>query len=201
MRMIIPLVQKHCINGISKEDAINIKDIPVIEEVLGSFNERITELEQGGSGEYILFDDYNWSDLFDRNGIALYDIKILINVPIYSDQSTLRSYKLEVVEIIKGLEYSQQIIIDGFDCYSPYNVDTGGLFIAYNFYIPDGLFFNDTETGIGEIYYYKHYNGENPSWYNADVTFTKKTRFPSSLMQSGEVYLMVKNYNPNPVPR
>lgn len=51
MRMIIPLVQKHCINGISKEDAENIKVIPELDE-------RVTALESGTSGTEWEYVDY-----------------------------------------------------------------------------------------------------------------------------------------------
>lgn len=47
--MLIPLVQKHCINGITKEDAENIRQIPELDE-------RVTALEQGGS-------DSNWKTI------------------------------------------------------------------------------------------------------------------------------------------
>lgn len=197
MRMIIPLVQKHCINGITKEDAENLKEIPELDE-------RVTALEQGGGGgsdEYVLFTGVNWSDLFDNNGIALYDMKIFIVVPVYSDPTTLRTRMLAVVEIMKGIEYSQQIRIDKVECYSPYNDGTSGLFIAFNLFIPNGLFWDDTQTGDTTIYYYNHYHGENPSWYNVNYTFTKKTRITSGLMQTGEVYLYVKNYTPTPTPK
>ena len=40
--MIIPLVQKHCINGIDKQDAENIKEIPELDE-------RVSALEQAES--------------------------------------------------------------------------------------------------------------------------------------------------------
>lgn len=49
MRMIIPLVQKHCINGISKEDAENIKDIPELDE-------RVTALESASFSEWTEID-------------------------------------------------------------------------------------------------------------------------------------------------
>ena len=42
MRTTIPFVQKHCINGINKEDAENLKEIPELDE-------RVTALEQGGT--------------------------------------------------------------------------------------------------------------------------------------------------------
>lgn len=51
MKTILSLSQRNCINGISKEDAENLKTIP-------SLDERVTALEQGGSGG----NEFSWSE-------------------------------------------------------------------------------------------------------------------------------------------
>ncbi len=68
MRMIIPLVQKHCINGINKEDAENIREIPELDE-------RVTALENASFSEWTEIDVSTYqkanayvSDLFDFDG-------------------------------------------------------------------------------------------------------------------------------------
>lgn len=53
--MLIPLVQRHCINGITKKEAIDIKKIPEIDE-------RVTVLE---SDEWILVPDDEFGSIFD----------------------------------------------------------------------------------------------------------------------------------------
>lgn len=73
--MIIPLVQKHCINGIDKKDANNLKDIPLIEENVVDLNERVSALEMSSFSEWTEIDVSTYqkanayvSDLFDFDG-------------------------------------------------------------------------------------------------------------------------------------
>ena len=68
MRMEIPLVQRHCINGIDKQDAENIKEIPELDE-------RVTALEMSSFSEWTEIDVSTYQkanayveDLFDFDG-------------------------------------------------------------------------------------------------------------------------------------
>lgn len=90
---------------------INETTIPAIQDDISSLDDRVTTLENAsGGGDWILFENNDWSSLVDSDGNLKQDV--LINISFYDIYST---------DTTSYLTYISFIIPKGIHLYSMYN--------------------------------------------------------------------------------
>lgn len=105
-------VQPNCVNGISKEDAEKVTEIPQIQEDITDLDDRVTTLENTPVvSNWKCYNDTDWSALSDENGNAKQDLLIVIKLGVqFTPAPTAYFSNMFIIPILicKGCKFNER---------------------------------------------------------------------------------------------